>query len=122
MHASQALRVFARADEHPVAGQELLGAPRQPNRAAIEQDQVVADALEVGDQMRGEEHRQAGVRDLCHQHLEELPSRQRVEVCDRLIQHQQVWALAQRHRERDLRLLAAGELADPLPQRNVQIL
>ena len=83
---------------------------------------MVADALEVGDDVRREDHGHAGLRDDLHHRLQELAPRERVERGDRLVEQQQLGPLRERERERDLRLLAAGELADLLPEREPELL
>jgi hypothetical protein len=55
-----------------------------------------------------------------HQHLHELAAGQRVKVGDWLVEQQEFGALAQRERERGLRLLPAREAADALVERNAQ--
>ena len=51
---------------------------------------MVADTLEVGDQMGGQEHAELVLGDGFHQVLEKLAPCQRVETRDRLIEDQQL--------------------------------
>ena len=67
--------------------------------------------------MRREQHRQPLFRDGLHQPLQELASGERVERCDRLVEHEQLRPLGERERERELRLLASGQPSDLLPKR-----
>ena len=79
-----------------------------------ERDQVVADALELGDDVGRENDSDSLVDDDLHHRVQELAARKRVERCHRLVEQQQSWLLGERQRERDLCLLAAGELTDLL--------
>jgi hypothetical protein len=71
-------------------GVEIAG---ELHARADQDDQVVAHALHVGDQMRGEHDAQLVLGDGLHEVLEELPARERVEAGDRLVQEQQLRAL-----------------------------
>ena len=66
--------------------------------------------------------RHAGLADGLHHRVEELAPGERVERGDGLVEQQQLGPLGERERERDLRLLAAGELADLLVERQPQAL
>ena len=81
---------------------------------------MVADALEVGDDVRREDHGQAGLADGLHERVEELAPGQRVERGHRLVEQQQLRALGQRDGQRDLRALAAREPADRVIERQVE--
>ena len=83
---------------------------------------MVADTLEVGDDVRREDHGQPAVRNRLHQRLHELAARERIERRDRLVEDEQIGALRERERERDLRLLAAGELSDLAVERQAELL
>ena len=74
-------------------------------------DDVVADPLEVGDDVRGQQHADLVLGDRLHQHLQELASGQRVEAGDRLVEDQQLGSLREPEGQRELGALAAGELA-----------
>ena len=84
---------------------------------AGEDHEVVAHALELGDDVRGGARVSPLFGDGLHQPLQELPSGERVERCDRLVEHEQLRPLGERERQRDLRLLAAGQPSDLLPER-----
>ena len=75
---------------------------------------MVADPVEVGEQVRGEHHGHPVLGRVLHEHLQELAAGQRIEVGHRLVEQQQVRALAEGERERDLGPLPARERADPL--------
>ncbi len=79
-----------------------------------EQDQVVTDAFEVSDQMRGENDADLVLGRELHQALEELAPRQRIEARDWLVEHEQLRALGHSERQRELRALAARERARAL--------
>ena len=76
-----------------------------------EDDEVIAHPLEVGDDVRREDDRHARLGDGLHHRLHELAAGERIERRDRLVEHEQIRSLGERERERDLRLLAARELA-----------
>ena len=95
----------ARARSCPCAGRRAPCARRAGLDVAAElhlgrgqQDQVVADPLEVGDQVRGQHDGQlaAGVRHGRRQRAEEVPPGQRVERRDRLVEQQHPRPLGQR--------------------------
>ena len=58
-------------------------------------DQVVADPLEVGDQVRGQHDAELVLGDGLHQVLQELAPGERVEAGDRLVEDQQLGALGE---------------------------
>ena len=61
-----------------------------------------------------------GLGDGLHHRLQELAPGERIERGDRLVEQQQLRPLGERERERDLRLLAARELADLLVERQAE--
>ena len=87
-----------------------------------EDHEVVADPFEVGHDVGREDDRHPRLRDDLHHRLHELAPRERVERRDRLIEKEQLRSLRERQRQRDLSLLAAGELADLLFERQPQSL
>ena len=88
--------------------------PAELDATVGEQDQVVADALEVGDEVRGEHDGDGVLGGELHQALQELAARERVEARDRLVEHEQLGPLGDRERQRELGALAAGERAGAL--------
>ena len=85
--------------------------PGDPDLRVDQDDDVVADAFEVGDDVRGEQHADLLLGDRLHQHLQELAPGQRVQARDRLVEHQQLGPLGQPEGQRELGPLAAGEPA-----------
>ena len=114
VHARDARGVAARAGQQSVAGDDLRDRSVQLRGALGERDQVIADALELGDDVGRENDRDPLVDDDLHHRIQELAARERVERGHRLVEQQQPWLLGERERQRDLCLLAAGELADLL--------
>ena len=113
VHARDGRRVGARAGEQPVARDDLVDRRRRAERARVREDhEVVADALEVGDDVRREHDGDPVSLDRLHHRVQELAARERVERRHRLVEQQQLGPLRERERQRDLRLLAARELAD----------
>ena len=66
-------------------GQQVADLPGDADPGRDENDQVVADPLQVSDQMVGQHDAEALIRDRLHQALQELPPGQRVEAGDRLV-------------------------------------
>ena len=122
MHARDGGRIGARPGEQPVAGDDLVDRAGELDPRLREDDEVIADPLEVGDDVRGEDHRHAGLGDGLHHRLQELAAGERVERGDRLVEQEQLRPLGERERERDLRLLAARELPDLLAERQAELL
>lgn len=112
--AADRIAVVPRADQLPVRGHQVVDRAGELHLGGVEHDQVVADALQVGQQVRGEQNCGPGVRDAAHQRLEELPPGQRIEAGHRLVEQQQPGLLGQRQSERHLGPLPAGEFADRL--------
>jgi len=68
---------------------------------------VVADALQLGDDVRGQQHGEAVGGDRVHQRAQKVAAGQRIQVGHGLVQDQQPGTLGQRQRQRDLGLLAS---------------
>ena len=112
--------VLARADQDLVLGQQVLDVAAQLDPGRGQHDQVVADPLQVRDQVRGQDHGQAARGYPVGQQGEEVPPGQRVERGDRLIQQQQPGLLGQDQGQRDLGPLTSGQLAHRPVQRDLQ--
>ena len=82
--------------EPVVRGQQLVDVAGDLHPGVDQHDQVVADPLEVGDQVGGEHHAELVLGDGLHQALQELAAGQRVEAGDRLVEDQQLGSLGQR--------------------------
>ena len=106
--------------EQPVRGEQVVGRPGQLHVPAGEHDQPVAEPLQLRDHVRGDQEGQAGVGGRGHHLPHELQPGDRVEAGDRLVEHQQRRALGQRHGQRDLGPLPAGQGLDLAFQRDVQ--
>ncbi len=70
-------------------------------------DEVVADPLQVGDDVRGKQHGHAPLLANLGQRPQKIAPRQRIEAGHRLIQQQDIGLFGQREGQRQLRLLAA---------------
>lgn len=110
-----------RSGQHPVRRQHVVDRAGEPDATAVEQHQVIADGFEVGDHVRGQQHGDPVFGDGGHHRGHEGAARDRVEVGQRLVQHQQRGALGQRQRQRDLGLLAAGQGAGAPAQRDAEL-
>ena len=106
--ASPTTVAVARPDQLLVLGEQIIDAAREPHPRGVQHDQVVADPFQVGQQVRGEQHRGAGIGDAAHQGLQELSPRERIQPGDRLVKQQQPRPLRQGEGERDLRSLSTG--------------
>ena len=107
-------RVAARAGEPQVAVEQRLDVALDPDLGVDEHDEVVADPLQVGDDVRGEHDAQLVLGHRLHEDLQELPPGQRVEAGHRLVEDQQLRPLGQAEGEGELGALAAGQLAGAL--------
>src|SRR5919198_2322496 len=110
----------ARADQQPVAGEQVVDVGGQPDAAVAQQDQVVADALQLGDDVGGQQHGQALGGDRVHERAQEVAAGQRIQVGHGFVQYQQPGPLGQRQRQRDLDLLATRQPAGAAGQRDAQ--
>jgi hypothetical protein len=101
-----------RASERAVGGQQLIDLAGDLDPAMTDHDQVVGHPLQLGQRVRGEHDRHRLVGHRGHHAGHEVVPGQRVEHGQRLIQHQQLRVPGHRQGERQLGLLAAGQLAD----------
>ena len=85
-----------------VRRQEIVDLVRHLDPRRHEHDEVVTHVLEVGHQVRGEEHAHAVLRDHLHQALEELATGQRVEAGHRFVEDEELGPLGHRQGEREL--------------------
>ena len=120
VHAGNGRRIGAWPGQQPVRREHLVDRAGELDPRLREDHEVIADPFEVGDDVRGEDHRHAGVGDDLHHRLQELPPRERVERGDGLVEQQELRPLRERERERHLGLLPAGELSDLLAGREAE--
>ena len=92
-----------------VRGQQRVDVARELHVRRREHDEVVADAFEIGDEVRREDDAHAVPGDDLHEVLEELAARQWVEARNRLVEQQHLGPLRDGEGERELRPLAARE-------------
>src|SRR5207249_513939 len=83
-------------------------------------DQVVADAFQVGDQVRGQDHAGLLLGDELHQALQKFAAGQWIEAGHRFVEEQQVGPFGHGEGQGELGALAAGELAGLLPRVQVE--
>src|SRR5579872_7279272 len=95
-----------RPDQDPVRVDDPLGLAGQLKDPPVQEQQVIADALQVADQMRGEQDRERAVGRALHQLLQELAPSQRIEARKWLVEQEEVGHLGQGHRQSNLRMLA----------------
>jgi hypothetical protein len=115
------VRLGGGAGQHPVTVEQPIDLARQPQLAAGQQDEVIGHPLQLGQRVRGQQHGHAVVgHRRQHRGHEVLPG-QWVEHGQRLVEDEQPWPPGQRHGQRELRLLAAGQLAHLLAQRDAEL-
>ena len=91
-----------RAGQQPVTGEQVVDLARHLKLGAGEHDEEVGDPLELGDLVRGEQHRDAVVGHRGHHRGQEVLPGDGVERGQRLIQDEQPRPSGQRQREREL--------------------
>ena len=91
--------------------EELVDLAEDLHPRRRENNEVVTDPLEVGNQMRGQDNRGSLFGYRVHQGLEELTPSQRVEARNRLVEDQHLRAFRKGKRQCDLGPLAAGEMS-----------
>ena len=117
-------RVPARPREAMVRCQQVGDLAGKPHVRGNEDDEVVTDPFEIGDEMRGQHDADPVLGDDLHEALEELAPGERVEARHRLVEEEELGSLRDGQRERELgplatrqrsRLLAwvEAELIDP---------
>ena len=77
----------------------------------LQHDDVVAHALQIGDEMGGEHDGRPVLGDPGHQRPQKLPSRQGIQTGQGLVQQEQLRALGHGHRQADLGPLPAGQIS-----------
>jgi len=104
-----------------VAGEEVGDVAGHLHPAMVQHDHPVTRVLDVGHHVRGQHDGHPAVGHRGHQPTHDLVPCQRVQVGERLVQHQQLRPLGEGEGQRDLRLLAAGEPADLAVQRDPEL-
>ncbi len=87
-----------------------------PHLAAAEYHEVGGDPLEFGEHVRGKHHGDAVAACGLDHGRQEVVAGHRVEGGERLVEHEQRRQAGQRDRQRELRLLPAGQRANPLAE------
>jgi hypothetical protein len=100
-------------DARPVHRAEPAG---DPDPGPGKHDEVVADPLDVGDQVRGEHDADPVPGHGFHEALQELAAGQRVQAGDRLVEQEQVGMLGQSHGQGELDPLPTGQRPGSLPE------
>jgi hypothetical protein len=80
---------LARADQDLVLGQQFVDVAAQLDAGRGQQDEMVGDPFQVGQQVRGQQDGQTAAGDRLGQQGQEVPAGQRVERGDRLVEQQQ---------------------------------
>ena len=102
-------RVTSPATDPMMSGEQLVHVTSEPHAGRDENDEVVAHALQVREEVRGQHHAHPMAGHNRHEVLEELASRKRVEAPDRLVKYQQLWLFRDGQRKGELGTLAPGK-------------
>ena len=102
-------------------GQQVIDRAVEADPSAEHQDQVVGDALQLGEEVRGEHHGHTVVSHRRHHRRHEVVTGQRVQRCRRLVQDEQPWVARQREGQGQLRSLPTGELPGTLLRLDAEI-
>ena len=105
--------VARRAGDQGVRGDQFLGVTAEPHTAAADEEEVVAGALEFGDDVRGHHDRSCPCSAASPMSAPGVsPPRQRVQVGHRFVEEHQLGPLAEGQGQCDAGALAAGEGPD----------
>jgi hypothetical protein len=110
-----------RAGQHAVGGEQVIDLAGHLDPAPRHQDEVVGHPLKLGQHVRGQHDRHPVLGRRGHHRGHEVVPGQRVEVRQRFVQHEQARPPSQRQGQRELRLLAAGQLAGLPIQRDAEV-
>jgi hypothetical protein len=125
MHQAGALGMLGvfrrRAGEHAVPSQQAGHLARELEPAVRQHDQVVGHPVQLGQHVRGQHHRDTVPGHRGQHRGHEIAPGHRIQRGQWLVQHQQPGVPGQRHGQRELSLLAAGQLACLPVQRDAQL-
>lgn len=108
--------IAAGADQELVALDNRVDVADELHLGRRQDDEVVADALQVGDDVGGEQDGHSALGGGFHEGLEEGAPGQGIERGGGLVQHEQLRSLGERQRQGDLGALATRELANTATQ------
>lgn len=97
---------------------QVLGVAGEADPSVLEEQDVVADVLQLGQDVRGDHDRDPPVGGLRHEQPGHLVADERIEVGERLVQEEQVGLFAEGQGQGDSGAFASGEGADPGLQRD----
>ena len=95
-----------------MGGQQLVGLGEDLDVSGVQHQEVVADPLQVADEMRRQDDGHGRLSDGVDHGGEELPAGEWVEAGEGFVEEQQAWPLGEREAQRHLGTLAARELVD----------
>jgi len=96
----QGARVPSRTGQTVVSREQFGDLARELHLRGDEDDEVVTDPLEIGNQVRGQHDADRVFGDDLHQALEELPPCERVQAGHGLVEEQELWPLRNGDRQR----------------------
>ncbi len=100
------------ADQDLVGGQQLVGVGEDLDASGVQQQEVVADPLQVADEMGRQDDGRGRLGDGVDHGGEELPAGEWVEAGEGFVEEQQAWPLGKREAQRHLGALAARKPVD----------
>src|SRR5437762_3452922 len=109
------------ADEN-VRAHQLVGIAGDAHASVYQDHDVLADALDVGEDVRREDHARAVFGHDAHELLEQLEARDRIEVRDWLVEKQHLGPLAERERKRHLGALSGRKRPHRTVERQAEVL
>ena len=109
------------ADEN-VRAHQLVGIAGDAHASVYQDHDVLADALDVGEDVRREDHARAVFGHDAHELLEQLEASDRIEVRDWLVEKQHLGPLAERERKRHLGALSGRKRPDRTVERQAEVL
>ena len=80
----------------------------------MDEGDVVGDALQVAGDVGGDQDRPLPVRNKFQENVQNLRAHHRIQAAGRLVEDQQLCVVAERHRQRELHLHAAGKFLELL--------
>src|SRR5690242_4830153 len=98
-YASDRAERPAWAGEQPMRIEKLLDVSFEAHATAAQQDDAVADTLNVRHNVRSDDHGGSELRYSVHQQLKQLAAGERVEACERFVEQDQAWPFAQGERQ-----------------------
>ena len=105
-----------------MGGEQPVGLADDLDMSGVQHQEVVAHPLEVGDEMRRQDHGHGRLGDGVDQGGEELSAGEGIEAGQWFVEQQQLWTLGQRQAQRHLGALTARQPVDAPVERHAHLL